>query len=285
MRRDPSVSPSLFDGQARSYDRRAGLPAGVGHAVARAVCELCRLGPDDLLLEAGAGTGLVGRWLAAEPVRYLGFDLSLDMLAAFCAHSAPAAASPAGPGPWRVRADGNRPWPLRDGAARAIFSSRALHLLSTPHVAGQVARLGHPGGWTLLTGRLRFAPDGLRHAMAVEMRRLLRAEGERPRGGERRQKRLLAALADGAEPIPRREVARWTVSWTPRQGLADWRGKPGLGGIAPPQDVKGRVLEAVERWAVGAAGDLDREIETAVAYTLEGARFAPASTARRTRSR
>src|SRR5947209_5451722 len=67
--------PERFDAQARSFDARAGLPADAARAVARAVLDLAALGPDDLLVELGAGTGQIGRELA-ESVRYVGVDRS-----------------------------------------------------------------------------------------------------------------------------------------------------------------------------------------------------------------
>lgn len=256
----------LFDGQAEAYERRAALPGDVGRAVARSVLSLSGAGAGDLVLEVGAGTGLIGRHLVEGAPAYIGFDIAADMLAVFAGRL----------GGDRSRglltlADGDRQWPIAAGAARAIFSSRALHLLPLDHVVRQVARVGCPAGTTLVIGRLRFAADGIRDRMARAMRTGLRRRGQRPRGGQRLQRRLIETLCqDGWRPIERQQVAAWSVLGTPRRALEDWRGKPGLGGIRPPKAIKQAVLAEVEAWAHQACGDLDRPFETEVAYTLEG---------------
>src|SRR5437763_14663503 len=71
--------PERFDAQAPGFDRRAGLPADAARAVARAVLEIAAPGPDDLLVELGAGTGEIGQHLI-ESVRYLGIERSRAML-------------------------------------------------------------------------------------------------------------------------------------------------------------------------------------------------------------
>lgn len=264
MHPPPAATPSLFDGQARAYERRAALPPGVGAEIARAVTEVTALGRDDLLVEIGAGTGLVGRFFATGGPRYLGLDLSLDMLALFRAKRG-AAGHPL------AQADGNRTWPVAGGVAAAIFSSRALHLLSTPHVATQARRIARAGGAALVTGRLRYERGGIRERIAVRMRSLLREEGYRPRGGERMQRRLVAVLGrEDREPIPRRRVACWSATATPRQAISEWRRKPGLGGLDPDAGAKRRVLDRLEEWARAETGDLDRVFETGVAYDIEG---------------
>lgn len=272
----PAEGRPLFDGQAERYERRAALPAGVGRAVARAVVTLSGAEPGDLAVEVGAGTGMVGRWLARPPIRYLGFDVAAGMLAVFRRRLE------AAPGERLLAcADGDRCWPVADGAARVIFSSRALHLLAVGHVAREVRRVARRDGATLITGRLRFAPDGVRDALAQAMRRRLRQHGCRPRGGTRMQARLIDTLCQrGAErAFERQRVARWSVSGTLRQAIDDWRGKPGLGGLRPPEPIKRAVLEAVESWARSRLGALDRPFETEVAYVLEGVRLPPRAAA------
>src|SRR2546429_2176449 len=108
-----------FDRQASSFDRHAGLPMAAQHAVADALVRMAALGPADLVVEIGAGTGQIGRALCAMPVRYLGVDLSSPMLARFADWSRRHGCAAA-----LAVADANRWWPLRDGSAKAIFGSR-----------------------------------------------------------------------------------------------------------------------------------------------------------------
>src|SRR5687768_4235574 len=101
---------ALFDGQADTYDQRVGLSEQDCQAIVRTVLTLAHIQPHDLLLEIGAGTGMIGTWFARQPLRYVGLDLSGGMLAAFqqrlSRHSRTRLL---------LRADGNAPWPLADG--------------------------------------------------------------------------------------------------------------------------------------------------------------------------
>src|SRR5205823_5093839 len=74
---------ALFDLQADTYDRRMGLPEQDCQAIVRAVLALAHVQPHDLLLEIGAGTGMIGTWFAQQPLHYVGLDLSRGMLAVF----------------------------------------------------------------------------------------------------------------------------------------------------------------------------------------------------------
>ena len=113
--------PAAFDSQAATYDRRAGLPEQHCQAIAQAVLRLSAAIPGDLLLEVGAGTGMIGTWLAQPPLRYIGVDLSRRMLAAFQRRLAVPSHMPV-----LLQADGNHPWPLADGAIGVIFSKLSL---------------------------------------------------------------------------------------------------------------------------------------------------------------
>jgi len=217
-----------FDAQAAEFDRRAGLSAETGRAAAAAVVALAGARPGDLLLEVGAGTGLVGRWLLEQPVRYLGLDVSRPMLEAFRRRRA--AGAPL------VQADAARPWPLPDGAARAVFGSRALHLLPEEHVVAELFRVGGAGA-ACVVGWVERPPESVKARLAREMRRRLRERGYAPRSTG--SKRLLEALrARGARELPRTVVASWPTCHSPRRALADWRSKEGLGGIVLPPGVQ-----------------------------------------------
>src|SRR4029450_10614465 len=107
--------PICFDSQAASFDQRAGLPEQHCQAIAKAVLRLSAAIPGGLLLEVGAGKGMIGTWLARPPLRYIGVDLSRRMLAAFQRRLAVPSHMT-----FLLQADGNHPWPLADGAIRVI---------------------------------------------------------------------------------------------------------------------------------------------------------------------
>jgi SAM-dependent methyltransferase len=294
-------SPTPFDVQAPEFDRRVGLPEEVCRAIAGAVVELAAARPGDLVLEIGAGTGMIGRWFLDHPVRYAGLDLSRAMLEVFRRRPGAARAG-------LVQADGARSWPLPAGAARVVFSSRAVHLLPLAHVVAEVFRVGGGGkpaarggdgpagngeagagaggpagnggagaggsAAACVLGWVARPPESLKARMSRRMQDLLRERGFVPRTAGSR--RLLAACGErGAAQLPRTVVASWPARHTARQSLDSWRSKPGLGGIVLPPGVQEEVLAALERWAAQSYGGLDAEWRGEESYVLEGVRLPP----------
>jgi SAM-dependent methyltransferase len=280
-----------FDGQARGFDRRAGLPPAAAEAVARAVAELAvEANPvaGGVVLDLGAGTGEIGVQLAAgERLAYLGIDLSPAMLAAFRtklhrsargargsdaadATDAADAASPAA----LVAADADRPWPLLAGRVRAIFLSRAAHLLDPERLLAEASRAAHPAGALLILGRVRREPDSLRATLRREMRRLLAERGVPGRSGEEARRRLLALAAErGLRPLPPQEAASWEVAERAADSLAAWRATPGLAGTPVAPAVRRDLLDRLAAWAEERYGALDAVREATERYELTAVRL------------
>ncbi|HEV7517072.1 MAG TPA: class I SAM-dependent methyltransferase [Thermoanaerobaculia bacterium] len=260
-------SPTPFDPQARDFDRRVILTEADGRAIAAAVIELAGLRPGERLLEIGAGTGTIGRWFLERPLRpvhYVGLDLSRGMLEVFRQRQGTARGL--------VQADGAAPWPLPVGAARAVFSSRAIHLLPQEHVVGELLRVTAPEGGACVLGWVERPPESVKGRMSRRMRELLRERGFSPRSAGGR--RLLEALRQrGAEELPRTVVVRWPIRHSPRESLANWRGKVGLGGIVLPPGVQEEILARLETWAGETWGDLEAAPASEESYVLEGARL------------
>ena len=259
--------PELFDGQAQAFDQRAGLEPAQCREIAAAVLELGDVGAAGLVVEVGAGTGQIGVWLAAAR-RYLGFDLSNGMLQRFRSRSGASSTACL-----LVRADANRSWPLAAGAARVIFSSRALHLLEHEHVADEVFRVGQLAGATLIIGRVERPHESLRARLAREMRARLRGAGFDARGDHQHRRLVDACVQRGAvlsEPVT---AAEWTVTASARQSLDAWRQLPGLGGVAVPHDIRRAVLGELEAWATDVFGGLDQPFESQEAYVLKPLRL------------
>lgn len=262
-----------FDDQAGTFDERAGLPDSVGRDVAAAVVSLGGLGLEDVLVEVGAGSGEIGRHLV-ERVSYIGFDLSPAMLNGFRDRL-----DTTGRAPRLIVADGDAVWPIADGSARAVFGSRSLHLLSSPHLLAEIHRVGAPEGVTLLVGRVVRDDTSVRMWMRRQMRRLLREAGMvgRSGGGELGRDIVERSAELGMprvpEPIAPIEVARWTVASSPADSLAAWAGKDGLAGIAVDARTKHDVLDLLRTRAASEFGDLELRVESTEAYVLRGVRF------------
>ncbi|MEA2604672.1 MAG: hypothetical protein QOF89_5664 [Acidobacteriota bacterium] len=257
---------AAFDVQAGSFDRRAGLPPAAVDRIARTLREIC---PQGLLLELGAGTGEIGAALIAAGSRYAGLDVSLGMLGVFRGRS--------GRAPLFL-ADADRPWPVRDGCARAVFASRSAHRLAMDGLVAETLRAAHPDGAVFVLGRVRRERESLRAILRRQMRHLLAERGVEGRGGgeggEEAGRSLLAAFeARGAVPLPDRTAASWTVQERAADSLASWRGKPGLAGTAVDPDLKREVLERLEAWARETFGTLDITREATEAYELAAVRL------------
>jgi ubiquinone/menaquinone biosynthesis C-methylase UbiE len=278
MRKDPGISdtdssnasPELFDGQAGFFDRRTGLPEECCRAVAKKILEISEARADGLIVEVGCGTGQIGQWVEA-PARYVGFDLSLNMLREFQRRLGRSQSHPS-----LVQADANATWPFADGAAGVIFSSRAVHLLEHEHVAAEVFRLASTAGATVILGRVERTPGSVKERMAREMNERLRQRGLKGRRGERRNRKLFESCerlgAETLEPVP---VATWGASSSPRQSLDSWRSLTGLGGIQVSAETRADVLSELEVWAAEEFGGLDGEFEFEETYVLSPLRVPP----------
>lgn len=263
--------PISYDDQAEVFEARAGLPEPVAVAVAGAVRDYAALAPGDLLLEIGAGTGLIGRWLARAPLRYLGLDRSRPMLEVFRPRLRECAGAAA------VHTDAGAGWPVRDGCAAAVFGSRVLHLLAPSHVLREAGRVAHPRGAVLVCGRVAHDPGSPRAMARRKLRELLTEHGLRPRPSGGQPAELFAlARAGGAEPLAARVAATWQETLTVAQVLGWWRGKTSIGGVNPPPAVADAVLAALASWGTETFGRLSNAVPTRARYLLEGVRLSPA---------
>jgi hypothetical protein len=262
----------VYDNQAHLFEERAGLPEDAARQVAGAVHGLAGIGPDGLVVEIGAGTGVIGQWLAPLPGRYLGIDSSQPMLDVFRPRL-PADGTAA-----LRHADANQKWPVESGTASVIFGSRVLHLLDPDHAAGEALRVAHPDGALMLSGRVAHDRGSPRSRGRARLRELLAERGLRPSQTGGRPERLLALAQErGAEPLPVQVAATWRETLTVSQVIDWWRGKTSLGGVNPPPDVAEEVLASLDAWAAETYGEPAPAVTTYTRYLLEGVRIPPAA--------
>ena len=253
----------LYDDQASTFEGRAGLPAKYCSDIADSIVQIAGLGDGDLIVEIGPGTGQIGASFG-ESVRYLGLDLSRDMLEQFrrrvdgCSEHR-----------ILVRGDANHHWPVTAGTAKAIFSSRALHLLPVEHVATEAFRIARLDGATLIIGRVERDRNSVRSRMARQMIEMLQHQGLEGLRGERHTRNLIEACGrGGGQVLPSTCVARWTAGATPRESIESWRCLQGLAGIPVPADTKEQVLNEIESWAQETFGGLDEVADSEESYVL-----------------
>ena len=265
-----TIPPPSYDDRAPTYDRRVGWPEPECRNIARTVLQISALEAEEILLEIGAGTGHIGEWLARSPARYVGFDLSSEMLSIFERRMK----KPLPEGVKLVRADGNRTWPVADASVRAAFSSRAIHLLDRDRVLAELERVKSPAGMTLLLGRVRRQADSIPTQIKQHMHDLLEQHGLHPRKGQQRQQELLAALRRrGGRTIEPVAVATRAIASTPHQAITTWQQQRGLGGLDLPDDLKLEILQMLQAWAAETFEGVHHAATAVETYTLEGVRL------------
>ncbi|MGK7928372.1 MAG: class I SAM-dependent methyltransferase [Spirulina sp.] len=261
--------PASFDRQAIAYDRRVGLSEETCRQIAKTILEMAAIKPGELVVEVGAGTGQIGQWFGQShlDVRYLGFDLSEEMLAQFRQRLQNGDKNIT-----LIQADGNQPWPVSDGSTRAIFGSRSLHLLNRDRVVRECLRIAHPRGAFLFIGSIERQEDSVKTLMRKQMRSLLKQKGFQGRQKNRQQ--LVDAFRQHI-PIANSStiIAEWTISHAPRKSLESWHNKEGLAGIDPPAAIKQEILTELQTWAESTFGDLDTPIESQEIYLLQSIRI------------
>lgn len=262
-----------FDEQAGSFDQRAGLPASASDSIAKEVVQLAQIAPGDVVLEVGAGTGQIGLALCELPLGYVGFDASAAMLDVFKRRL-----REVGRPVSLIHSDGNSRWPAEDGSVKAVFSSRAVHLLRVEHVVEEVFRVASPIEATLVLGRRQRGKQSLRARLRQEMRERLQQLGYASHEGQQQEREILdACIRRGAAPLERRIVAAWPVQHSAAQVLASWREKSGLAGLEVPAEVKESVLSQLVVWAKDVFGSLEAVQSAEEKYVLDGVRLSSKS--------
>jgi len=258
-----------FDGQAREFEDSAGLEPAAGRRVAQALIDLSGAADDDVILDIGAGTGTIGTHFSTFPHRYLGLELSRDMLTVFQQKVDPRPANMV-----LAETDCDRPWPVGDGVVTVVFASRVVHHLNLQHFLQETRRVCRSGG-CLLLGRVTRDPDSPPSRLQRYKRKLLADQGFSIGGGEQAVRQALeTCLTMGATALPPTTAARWTRRVTPRQLLDAWEGKPQLTSSTATNEMtaeqRAATVDALTAWTRAELGDLDRTHEFEQDYTLQG---------------
>ncbi|NES66342.1 MAG: class I SAM-dependent methyltransferase [Okeania sp. SIO2D1] len=260
------INHAPFDYQAESYDSRAGLSPEICGAIAEKILAIAQVQPNDLIVEIGAGTGIIGEWLIQSSCQYLGLDISEQMLEIFRQKLENKQQN------WKLKqADANQVLPVPDSSTKVIFSSRTIHLLELEHIVNESFRIADRKGAVFLIGRIQRQPDSVRETMRKKMRNLLQEHGLSQRQKEQKHSQLNDLFIDkNSTKIAPIEVSSWQVNNNPKQSIDSWQQKSGLAGINPPIAIKESVLTELEIWAKTKFNSLENSIESEEAYILEG---------------
>ncbi len=258
-----------FDEQAKTFETRTGLSGATCQAIVKTALDLAMVKTGDRVVEVGAGTGQIGQWFAPESVSYLGFDLSELMLSEFRQHL-----DHPRDNFQIVQGDANQHWPVADGTANLIFSSRTLHLLNLEQVVRESWRIAKPERAIVLMGSVQRQKNSVKNQMRDQMQSLLAQNTLQGRKKNQLIRQLIQLFVQrGAQVIEPVVASRWQVANTPRQSLESWRGKANLAGIELAEGIKQDVLDRLQIWAEDTFGGLDQSIESEETYILQGVRL------------
>jgi ubiquinone/menaquinone biosynthesis C-methylase UbiE len=247
------VNRVSFDGQAGTYDARAGIPNPICAQVSRFLFQ--GLSYASTLVDVGAGTGVLGILLAAD-LRYIGIDLSRPMLEQYKVRG-------------RVQADAETTWPLTDHCADVILFSRSAHLLKSEATLGEVLRVGKKGA-RIFIGRVRRPRESAGEQLKRTMQHMLRDRGVPGRNGERAARDFLETLErHGARRLPEWLSDSWSEDEAILDSIESWKGKDGLAGRVVDDGLKAQVLDELTVWAEEQFGDLTKPQPVSRHYQLE----------------
>jgi SAM-dependent methyltransferase len=184
----------LFSELAQLYaQHRPDYPA----AALDLVVSRAGLGPGQLLVDVGSGTGISSRLFAARGVPVLGIEPNDSMRAKAEAEPAP----PGAPSP-RYQAGRGEATGLPDGVAAAAICAQAFHWFDAPVALAEFRRVLRPGGWVALLWNERDERDPFTGAYGDVVRTLPESrevEGPRAVAG---QALLDSPLFEAAERLP-----------------------------------------------------------------------------------
>jgi ubiquinone/menaquinone biosynthesis C-methylase UbiE len=252
----------LFDDQAASFDKRAGLPEGLADRIATALADLATENQCRRLMEVGPGTGELGLKLVDRFLDYWAIDYSLPMLMQFRARSSQSIGL--------VQADANDTWPFREGALDFVFGARSLHHIRPEHILSEMDRMRRDGPGLLVMGQKLRGRDSPSESLRRRLHEVMKSRGLLGHGKEKWLKKMRSLVdARGDISVKNLVVHEWTTSWTPRLALSNWGSKKGLAGLELSMTLQREILDELLDWASREYGDLDSELSSPEKYQLE----------------
>lgn len=235
-----------FDRVARDYEATRPLPLEAAETVARLVTDGLR--PEHWALDAGVGTGRLGRALAARHARTVGVDVSREMLAVLRSGSSQIL--------YPALAD-LRSLPFADSTFQRVLSVHVLHLIiDWRRALTETWRVLTPGGKLYLGVEKRQQAEVRDYFLGLaEVRGLLP-----PALGAQAHDVVRALREDySAEVVEHREAAglQWETQVPVRETLNRLARRTYSVLWSIPDENLNEMLEETRRWAVSTFGSLD----------------------------
>lgn len=269
---------SSFDGQAKDFDQRTGLPDSACRPIADAVLESVQQRGQTVahMIEVGAGTGQIGQHFHRQDINYKGIDYSSEMLEVFKSRLDEQSIA-TGDAFELVHADGRERWPIDSQSIDLVFSSRAIHLFEPQHFSQELCRVASSAGLMLVAGRRKRDKSSVPAIMRSQMRSFLGEQGIKGRNGQNPVKNLIEPLEQMAElkQLDSITVTSWTTQRSPLDSIQSWREKEGLAGLQVEVETKRMILKQLESWATEQFGDISTKSTVNESYVLELLKIRP----------
>ncbi len=249
---------SAYDSAAPTFARDRALPDDAVELVRTVVLAAVAL-PSPRLLDLGAGSGRIGWPFVRAGDDYVGIDLSLGMLRAFCACERAARL---------VRADGES-LPFRDGTFDAVMLIQVFGGARRWRPLLDEARRVLRASGALIVGRTVAPEDGLDARMKERLATVLDGMGVKPYQTRARADAQSWLEANGCGT--RAVAARWTASRTPRGFIERHRTGARFARLA--DEIKDEAMQKLGAWAAQEFGSLDAPWRERHEFELQVFRF------------
>jgi ubiquinone/menaquinone biosynthesis C-methylase UbiE len=250
-----------FDRIAAHYDATRGFPVGVDSKIGPAFRRHSGLPGGARLLEIGVGTGRIAIPLASVGYRYVGLDLSLNMMARLREHMPPGVAVEL------ARGDATA-LPLHDSSVDGAVVVHVFHLIDGwERAVAELRRVIRPGG-VLATGFNETAAPLPADSLRERWRDIVQELGgdtSLPGARLKHEEPLLISLFG---PVHRTTLATWTRRESLRERLNLMATRANSDTWKLPEPILRESIHQAEAWARATYGDLERQDATEARFTM-----------------
>ena len=257
---------NTFDPVAHDFESFRAFPAGVAGRIRDAILTHIEADNDALILDVGAGTGRVGEAFVARGDRYVGVDLSGEMLARF----GEKIHSPETQFPRLAQADA-RALPFADQAFDVVL---LVHVVSNipgwRRLVDESKRVLNRDG-TLMVGQVSRPVDGLDARMNAQLDIIAESLGMPPRRSKTQKHDARRELASAAQSHSQVTTATWEATRSPALFLERKPTGGRFAALAP--ELRDDALAQLAAWAETTLGSIDAPIVEEHAFLCDFYRF------------